>query len=134
MNELKPIPIPLKQRWHEFRVVYLPILTFVGLLAAIAHMWSLYVQPAAIVGEVESRNPVTNDVVKQMLPWMDVAREELFAGRAVQYRTGQSVFAADNKPLCRISSGAMEGDQKILAEILSAGAEQNLLLLSCYGH
>lgn len=30
----------------------------------------------------EARNPVTNDTVKQMLPWMQVAREELFAGRA----------------------------------------------------
>jgi multidrug resistance efflux pump len=54
VNELKPIPIPLQQRWREFRVVYLPIFTFVALLAAIAHMWSVYVQPADIVGEVES--------------------------------------------------------------------------------
>jgi hypothetical protein len=35
-----------------------------------------------VVGEVTSRNPTTNDSVKQMLPWMEVVREELFAGRA----------------------------------------------------
>lgn len=35
-----------------------------------------------VVGKVESRNPTTNDSVKQMLPWMEVVREELFAGRA----------------------------------------------------
>jgi hypothetical protein len=37
---------------------------------------------AGIFGGVESRNPVTNDTVKQMLPWMDAAREEIFSGRA----------------------------------------------------
>ncbi|HVR43206.1 MAG TPA: YfhO family protein [Thermoanaerobaculia bacterium] len=36
-----------------------------------------------VVGPIdESRNPDTNDTVKQMLPWMEVAREELFAFRA----------------------------------------------------
>lgn len=35
-----------------------------------------------IFGDVVSRNPDTNDTVKQMLPWMQVVREELFALRA----------------------------------------------------
>jgi hypothetical protein len=35
-----------------------------------------------IFGPVVSKNPDTNDTVKQMLPWMQVAREELFAHRA----------------------------------------------------
>lgn len=35
-----------------------------------------------VLGAVESRNALTNDTVKQILPWMQVAREELFAGRA----------------------------------------------------
>jgi len=35
-----------------------------------------------VLGAVESRNPLTNDTVKQILPWMQVAREELRAGRA----------------------------------------------------
>jgi hypothetical protein len=34
-----------------------------------------------VFGAVESRNPLTNDTVKQMLPWMQVVREELRAGR-----------------------------------------------------
>jgi hypothetical protein len=34
-----------------------------------------------IFGPVVSKNPDTNDTVKQMLPWMQVAREELFARR-----------------------------------------------------
>ncbi|HEX2060751.1 MAG TPA: hypothetical protein VHK90_08415, partial [Thermoanaerobaculia bacterium] len=35
-----------------------------------------------VFGAVAPRNPLTNDTVKQILPWMQVAREELFAGRA----------------------------------------------------
>lgn len=36
----------------------------------------------AVVGEVTPRNALTNDTVKLFLPWMQVAREELFAFRA----------------------------------------------------
>ncbi|HYH09444.1 MAG TPA: hypothetical protein VEK11_20520 [Thermoanaerobaculia bacterium] len=35
-----------------------------------------------VFGAVESRNPLTNDTVKQILPWMQVAREELRHFRA----------------------------------------------------
>ncbi|HEU4887361.1 MAG TPA: hypothetical protein VFV49_05700, partial [Thermoanaerobaculia bacterium] len=35
-----------------------------------------------IVGAVSPRNPLTNDTVKQILPWMQLAREELRHGRA----------------------------------------------------
>lgn len=36
----------------------------------------------AVTGEVAPRNPLTNDTVKLFLPWMEVAREELFHLRA----------------------------------------------------
>lgn len=35
-----------------------------------------------VLGEVQPRNPLTNDTVKLFLPWMEVAREELFHFRA----------------------------------------------------
>ncbi len=35
-----------------------------------------------VAGDVHVRNPLTNDTVKLFLPWMQVAREELFHGRA----------------------------------------------------
>ena len=52
-TELPPIPIPPKQRWREFRIAYLPPVTFVALVAIIAWMWMNYVRPSAIIGEVE---------------------------------------------------------------------------------
>lgn len=36
----------------------------------------------AVVGPVSPKNPLTNDTVKQILPWMQLAREELLHGRA----------------------------------------------------
>lgn len=54
MEPLPRIPVPLRQRWREFRVAYLPPLTFALLVTGIVWMWGRYVHPANIVGEVES--------------------------------------------------------------------------------
>ena len=63
MAELSPIPIPWRQRWREFRVDYLPMLTFAALMMAIGILWSRYVHPAIVVGEVEAvRVPVVSTV------------------------------------------------------------------------
>lgn len=54
MAALPPIPIPWRQRWREFRVAYLPLLMFTALLLGIGILWSRYVHPSSIVGELES--------------------------------------------------------------------------------
>ena len=48
------IPIPLKQRWNDFRTTFLPLLVFLFLAGMIAFMWTRYVNPAAYLGEVET--------------------------------------------------------------------------------
>ena len=53
-QNLQPIPIPAKQRWREFRIAYLPPLTFLVLIITIGWMWKNYVQPSTIIGEVET--------------------------------------------------------------------------------
>ena len=35
-----------------------------------------------VFGEIEAQNYLTNDTVKQILPWMHTVREQMFAGRA----------------------------------------------------
>lgn len=63
MPALRPIPIPWRQRWREFRVSQLPLVTFTALLLGIGILWSRYVHPASILGEVEStRVPVLSTV------------------------------------------------------------------------
>lgn len=54
MDPLTSIPIPLHQRWREFRVTYFPPILFVVLIACIVWMWGRYVHPANVVGEVEA--------------------------------------------------------------------------------
>ena len=53
-NTPDPIPIPLKHRWREFRIAYLPVIVFALLLVAIAVLWTNYVEPNSIIGEVET--------------------------------------------------------------------------------
>ncbi len=52
--DLKPIPIPARQQWREFRVAYLPVMTFAAMVMLIGWMWMRYVAPATIIGEVET--------------------------------------------------------------------------------
>src|SRR5688572_8180574 len=54
MQSLPPIPTPASQRWREFRIQILPVIVFVGILAATAVMWKNFVHPSGIVGEVEA--------------------------------------------------------------------------------
>jgi multidrug resistance efflux pump len=61
MADQMPIPIPWRQRWREFRVSHLPLLMFMTLLLGIGILWSRYVHPANIIGEVESlRFPIVS--------------------------------------------------------------------------
>ncbi len=53
-QDLKPIPTPARQHWREFRVAYLPLITFMALVVLIGWMWTRYVAPATIIGEVET--------------------------------------------------------------------------------
>jgi multidrug resistance efflux pump len=54
METLPPIPTPPAERWREFRIQALPLITFVVVLAAVVLMWRQYVLPTNIVGEVEA--------------------------------------------------------------------------------
>ncbi len=52
--DLKPIPIPLVQRWHQFKVSVLPGLIFVGALLCIAMLWQQRGGTPVMVGQAES--------------------------------------------------------------------------------
>ena len=54
MDPLPPIPIPRAQRWREFRIQFLPIIVFVGILTAIAIMWKTFIQPPGVIDEIQA--------------------------------------------------------------------------------
>lgn len=53
MKKLSPIPIPLKQRWQDFKTLYLPVITFVLICGVVFLMWGRFITPSAVVAEVE---------------------------------------------------------------------------------
>ena len=83
-ENLKPIPIPPAQRWREFRVVYLPLLTFVVIMGAIVWLWKGYVQPPTIIGEVET-------VRAKIIAVVDGTVQELKVGRFDSVTNGQEL-------------------------------------------
>ncbi len=54
MRNLKPIPVPVAQRWREFRIRVVPFLVFLATLIAAAEMWRRQVPMSTLTGEVES--------------------------------------------------------------------------------
>src|SRR5438105_383417 len=101
MENPPPIPIPFKQRVREFRVTYLPIIMFALLLVGIASLWSSYVQPGSIIGEVET---IHANVVSTM------------AGTVVELKTGRLQTVTNGQELAVIRT--LEPEQ--LAAELSA--------------
>jgi multidrug resistance efflux pump len=75
-QSLKPIPIPTRQRWREFRVAYLPLITFAALVVLIGWMWTHYVAPANIIGEVETVRANVISVVAGTVTELKVDRLE----------------------------------------------------------
>ncbi|MDX1953062.1 MAG: hypothetical protein SFY81_12850 [Verrucomicrobiota bacterium] len=53
MEPLPPIRTPVKSRWREFRVRFLPVIVFSGTLAIAIYLWSISVNPSTLLGEVE---------------------------------------------------------------------------------
>jgi len=108
-NDLKPIPIPRDQKWREFRVAYLPVITFSVLLVIIGWMWVRYVAPATIVGEVEA-------VRVDVLSLTDGTVQELKVDRLQSVTNGQDLAVIS----------AIESDQ-LAAEIAAVEADLRLM-------
>jgi multidrug resistance efflux pump len=75
-QDLRPIPTPARQHWREFRVAYLPLITFMALVVLIGWMWKNYVAPATIIGEVETVRAKIISVVAGTVKELKVDRLE----------------------------------------------------------
>jgi membrane fusion protein (multidrug efflux system) len=51
---LEPIPTPASQRWHEFRLRWLPMTVFLVAWACVALLWRQHVASPVLVGQVEA--------------------------------------------------------------------------------
>lgn len=73
-GSLAPIPTPPAQRWREFRIQALPVITFLGILVCVVLMWRQYVLPTNIVGEVESVRATVMSSVEGTIKELKVKR------------------------------------------------------------
>jgi hypothetical protein len=74
MDTLRPIPTPLRTRWREFRLRYLPAAAFGAMVIVIALLWQNHVNPPSVLAEVEPvvarvMSPVSGTLVR-----LDVTR------------------------------------------------------------
>ena len=53
-DRLEPIPTPRAQRWRNIRVQHLPVLVFAAGVVMAAFIWTEWVAPPTLVGEVEA--------------------------------------------------------------------------------
>jgi multidrug resistance efflux pump len=74
MKNNNPIPIPFRQRWLDFKVIYLPLIVFLTLCLAVIWIWGRVVAPTSIVGEVEAIRANVQSPVPGTLVSLNVTR------------------------------------------------------------
>jgi multidrug resistance efflux pump len=74
MSAPTPIPIPLRQRWHDARLRVIPAVAFFSAIAAIAFLWKSNIAAPTLVGQAEPNEAKVSCYKPGMLAQLDVAR------------------------------------------------------------
>lgn len=120
MDSLPPIPTPPAQRWREFRIQALPVLTFLGVLAVVVLMWRQYVLPANIVGEVEA-------VRVNIISTVPGTVKELKVKRFDRVKAGEEIaqISTMDPEVYQASLHAIEADLKLMRERMELDIVRN---------
>jgi multidrug resistance efflux pump len=121
MDPLAPIPTPPAQRWREFRIQALPLLTFLVVLACIVTLWHNYVLPTSMVGEVESMHASVISAVPGTIKELKVQRfQRVKAGDEI------AVISTMDAATLQASLRAVEGDLKLMRARMQLDVERNI--------
>jgi len=74
MSTPTPIPIPLRQRWHDARLRVIPAVAFCSAIVAIALLWKTNIAAPTLVGQAEANESKVSCYKPGMLAQLDVAR------------------------------------------------------------
>jgi multidrug resistance efflux pump len=74
MSAPTPIPIPLRQRWHDTRLRIIPAVAFCSAIVAIAFLWKSNIAAPTLVGQAEPNESKVSCYKPGMLAQLDVAR------------------------------------------------------------
>lgn len=127
MDPLLPIPTPPAQRWREFRIQALPVLTFIAVLVCVAVLWSNYVLPTNIVGEVESTHAIVISGTLGTLKEVKVQRfQRVKAGDEI------ALISTMDSATLQTSLRAIEGDLKLMRARMQLDIERNIQSYQSY--
>src|SRR5688572_46763 len=120
MDPLPPIPTPPAQRWREFRIQALPVLTFIVVLVCIAALWRNYIVPSNMVGEVE----ITQASIITSLPG---TIKEVKVKRFQRVAVGDEIAVISTMDAETVQAGvrAVEADLKLLRTRMELDVERN---------
>ncbi|HMJ88452.1 MAG TPA: hypothetical protein VK530_01480 [Candidatus Acidoferrum sp.] len=116
MEPLTPIPTPASQRWREFRIQALPVLTFIAIIACIAVLWQRYVFPSNVVAQVELQTASVITTLPGIL-------EELHAVRFQHVKKGDviAVVNVTDTNVLAASLRAVEADLAVMRQRIEVG-------------
>src|SRR5687767_10342218 len=120
-DSLPTIPTPAAQRWREFRIQVLPVITFVCLLVMLGVMWGRFVQPAGIIGEVQPIRAnivsLTDGVLAELtVDWFDEVKKGEEIGKVLMH--GEDAANAALK--------SIETEMKVLYERMKLDLTRNM--------
>jgi multidrug resistance efflux pump len=119
-GSLAPIPTPPAQRWREFRIQALPVITFLGILVCVVVMWRQYVLPTNIVGEVESVRATVISSVEGTIKELKVKRfQRVAVGEEI------AVISTMDAETLQTALRAIETDLKVMRARMDLDVQRN---------
>ena len=125
MDPLPPIPTPPQHRWREFRIRYVPLIVFVGVLVTAMVVWNEKISPPTMVGEVESiRANVTSPMAGSLTELTVVRLQHVKAGQVIG-----RVLATDPRMLTT-ALDIIRAESDLLRDQVSPADDQQRILLN----
>lgn len=120
MESLPPIPTPPAERWREFRIQVMPLMTFVVVLLAVVMMWRQYVVPTNIIGEVEA-------VRANVISSVDGTLKELKVKRFQRVAAGEeiAIITTMDAATLQASFSQVEAEMKVLRARMELDIKRN---------
>ena len=120
MEPLAPIPTPPAQRWREFRIQALPLLTFMLVLGCIVVLWRNYVIPTNVVGEVEAMSASVISAVPGTIKEIKVQRfQRVKAGDEI------AIISTMDTEALQASLRTIEANLKLMRARMQIDVERN---------
>jgi multidrug resistance efflux pump len=120
MESLPPIPTPPAERWREFRIQALPVLTFLVILTCVVLLWRQYVMPTNIVGEVEALRA-------NVISSVDGTIKELKVKRFQRVAAGEEIAVVSTMDTATVQSmlREVEAEMKVLRGRMDLDIKRN---------